>query len=391
MEPVPDLLDPEGGLAIEHRFELCAIEVVDVGHPSTVTGDAHFPALFGSTPTWCARVLAWLPLAGPARRPTDLPMARVLVTSDLPDEGLLPLSAAGHEVVRPLGDVPYTQAELAVLAPEHDGIVSVLTDRIDRSVLQAGAGGRLRVVANAAVGYDNVDVAAATRLGVAVCNTPGVLDQTTADLAFLLVLAAMRRSSDAEADLRGGRWSGWSFTDHLGRDVHGATLGLVGYGRIGREVARRAEGFGMEVLHHARHDTGFPGYTAGLDDLLRQADAVSLHVPLTEATRGLIGRPQLARMKATAVLVNTSRGGVVDEDALMDALHGGSIFGAGMDVFEGEPSVDPRWRSTPHTVLLPHIGSATTQTRLRMAQLACQGVCEVLAGRRPANLVEPTP
>ena len=316
-------------------------------------------------------------------------MARILVTRHLPDESLAPLDDAGHEVVRRSDDTPYSTAELAGLAPAFDGMVCVLTDRVDGSVLEAGAAGRLRVVGNAAVGYDNIDVAAAARVGVAVCNTPGVLDAATADLAFLLVLAAMRRASDAEDDLRGGRWTGWAFGDHLGRDVSGACLGLVGYGRIGREVARRAAGFGMEVVHHARHPTGQPGYVPHLDELLRRADAVSLHVPLTEATRHLIGRPQLALMKPTAVLVNTARGGVVDEEALMTALREGTIFGAGLDVFEDEPRLDPRWRETPHVTLLPHLGSATTQTRVRMGQLACRGVCDVLAGLVPPNLVVP--
>jgi len=311
----------------------------------------------------------------------------VLVTRALPDEALEPLAAAGHEVVRCTGDAPFSGDELAGLAPGFDGMVCVLTDRIDERVLEAGAAGRLRVVANAAVGYDNVDVPAAARLGVAVCNTPGVLDDTTADLAFLLVLAAMRRASDAEADLRAGRWAGWSFTDHLGRDVHGATLGLVGFGRIGRAVARRGAGFGMTVLHHTRHPTGVPGYVARLDQLLGQADAVSLHVPLTGSTRGLIGRRELDLMKPTAVLVNTSRGEVVDEAAVIDALHRGAIFGAGIDVFAHEPAFDPRWATAPHAVLLPHIGSATIETRVRMGRLACQGVCDVLAGRTPPNLV----
>jgi glyoxylate reductase len=316
-------------------------------------------------------------------------MGRVLVTRHVPEGGLDPLVEAGHEVVLRPEDSPYSDSELAAAAPECDGIVSMLTDRISESVLAAGAAGRLRVVANAAVGYDNVDVAAARRLGLSVCNTPGVLDRTTADLAFLLILAARRQSSSAEADLRAGRWTGWSYLDHLVHDVHGALLGLVGYGRIGREVARRAEGFGMEVFHHTRHDTGFPGYVADLGELLEQVDVVSLHCPLNDSTRHLIGRAELARMKRTAVLVNTARGPVVDEEALADALEAGTIFGAGLDVYDGEPALNPRLLAAPRTVLLPHIGSATVHTRTRMARLACQGVCDVLAGRVPPNLVTP--
>lgn len=311
----------------------------------------------------------------------------MLVTRHLPEAGLDPLKQVGHTTdVRDV-DTPYTTAELAAMAPEYDGILCHLTDRIDGTVLEAGAAGRLRVVGNAAVGYDNIDVQTAQRLGIAVCNTPGVLDQSTADLAFLLVLAATRLASDAERDLRAGRWQGWGFMNHLARDAYGGVLGLVGYGRIGREVARRAEGFGMEVLHCTRTPTGFPGYTASLDELLATADVVSLHVPLSDATRHLIGRRELALMKPTGVLVNTSRGPVVDEDALVDALEAGELFAAGLDVFDGEPSINPRLLAAPRTVLLPHIGSATTETRTRMARLAAQGVCDVLDGRTPPNLV----
>jgi len=314
-------------------------------------------------------------------------VGRVLVTRHVSEGGLSPLADAGHEVVQRPDDVAFTHDELVEAAPGFEAVVSQLTDRVDREVLAAGAAGRLKVVANAAVGYDNIDVAAAHKLGVAVCNTPGVLDHTTADLAFLLILAASRQSSSAEADLRAGRWTGWSATDHLGRDVYGALLGLVGYGRIGREVARRAEGFGMEVLHHTRKSTGFPGYVASLDALLQVADVVSLHVPLNDSTRHLIGRRELGLMQPTAVLVNTARGPVVDEEALADALEAGTIFAAGLDVYDGEPAVHPRLLAAPRTVLLPHIGSATVQTRTRMARLACQGASDVLAGRTPPNLV----
>jgi glyoxylate reductase len=238
-----------------------------------------------------------------------------------------------------------------------------------------------------AVGYDNIDVAAATDLGIAVCNTPGVLDETTADLAFLLILAAARRSTDAEAELRGGRWTGFRMTNFLGTDVHGRTLGVVGFGRIGQAVARRAAGFGMEVLHHTRHDTGRAGWVADLDDLLRASDIVTLHVPLSAESTHLIDGRRLALMQPHAVLVNTARGPVVDEEALAVALEDGTIFGAGIDVFEREPEVHPRLLAAPPAVLLPHIGSATEQTRRRMAQLACEGVVTVLAGGRPPNLV----
>jgi glyoxylate reductase len=313
---------------------------------------------------------------------------RVLVTRQLPDGGLDPLVAAGHDIVTGGAgdDTPLTPDELLVAAGEVDAIVCVLTDRIDAGVLRAGAP-RLRAVADVAVGYDNIDVATATELGIAVCNTPGVLDETTADLAFFLMLAAARRTSDAEADLRQGRWQGFRMNRFIGEDVHGRTLGVVGFGRIGQAVARRAAGFGMQVLHHSRHDTGIAGWVADLDHLLGAADIVTLHVPLTPETTGLIDARRLGLMKRTAVLVNTARGPVVHEEALAIALEEGTIFGAGLDVFEREPEVHPRLLAAPHTVLLPHIGSASEATRRRMAQLACEGVVAVLAGERPPNLV----
>ncbi len=314
-------------------------------------------------------------------------MARVLVTRRLTPGGTDPLLEAGHEIVTSDDDVPLSPADLEAGAADSDGIVCLLTDRIDAAVLEAGHAGRLRVVANAAVGYDNIDVARAHALGIAVCNTPGVLDATTADLAFLLILTATRNTSTAEDDLRHGRWDGWGFGTHLAHDVHGKTLGVIGYGRIGRAVAQRAAGFDMEVIHTSRTDTGLPGYVAELGTLLARADIVSLHVPLTESTRRLIGAAELAVMKPTAVIVNTARGPVIDEDALADALEAGTIYGAGLDVFIGEPTVNPRLLRAPRTTLLPHIGSATIATRTRMARLACQGVCDVLAGVTPPNLV----
>jgi glyoxylate reductase len=315
-------------------------------------------------------------------------VGRVLVTRRLTEGGTDPLLHDGHELVEPT--TPLSSEDLIRYAGEVDGIVCHLTDRMDRAVFEAGQAGTLRVVANAAVGYDNIDVASAQACGISVCNTPGVLDDTTADLAFLLILAASRQSTQAEDDLRQGRWTGWGFDTHLARDVYGTTLGLVGYGRIGRAVAQRAAGFEMEVLHTTRHDTGVPGYVASLDELLQRSDIVSLHVPLSETTRHLIGAPELARMKPTAVLVNTARGPVVDEDALADALEAGALYAAGLDVFDGEPAVNPRLLKAPRTTLLPHIGSATIGTRTRMARLACQGVADVLAGRTPPNLIVPT-
>jgi glyoxylate reductase len=315
---------------------------------------------------------------------------RVVVTRRLPDGGLDPLVAAGVELVTNDTDEPRSHTELCTAAAGADALVCVLSDRIDAEVLAAGAG-RLRVVATVAVGYDNIDLAAAAAHDIAVCNTPGVLDDTTADLAFLLILAASRVAGDAERDLRSGRWVGFGITQYLGRDVHGATLGLVGYGRIGQAVDRRASGFGMQVRHHARRDTGVPGYVADLDQLLAESDIVSLHVPLTNDTRHLLDARRLALLKPTAVLVNTARGPVVDEEALAVALESGSLFAAGLDVYEREPTVHPRLLAAPRTVLLPHIGSASQATRTRMAHLAAEGVLAVLDGQRPTNLVTVKP
>jgi glyoxylate reductase len=313
-------------------------------------------------------------------------LARVLVTRRLPPGGLDPLTQDGQELIEPDGDRAFTHDELVANAAEVDAIVCLLTDRIDAAVLSSGAP-RLKVVATVAVGYDNIDLATAAAHGIAVCNTPGVLDETTADLAFLLILAAARRAWEAESDLRAGRWPGWDVDQYLGRDVHGAVLGIVGFGRIGQAVARRAAGFGMEVLHHTRRDTGLSGWRGDLDQLLAESDIVTLHVPLTDDTRHLIDARRLRLMKRDAVLVNTARGPVVDEEALAVALEQGEIFAAGLDVYEREPEVHPRLLAAPRTALLPHIGSASIATRTRMAQVAAENARVVLAGERPQNLV----
>ncbi len=315
-------------------------------------------------------------------------MHRVLVTRHLPDGGLEPLRIAGIEVVGPKpDDAPYSHAEIATLATQVDAIVCLLTDPIDAAILQAGAAATLRIVANVAVGYDNVDCKTAKQLGIAVANTPGVLDDTTADLAFLLILAACRIASEAEADVRNDRWRGWGIRQYLGVDVHGATLGIVGYGRIGRAVARRAGGFGMRVLHHSRTPTGEAGYVEDLDELCSTADIITLHTPGGPATTHLIDSRRLSLMKSSAVLVNTARGSVVDEAALADALHAGRIFAAGLDVFEREPEVHPRLLSAPRTVLLPHIGSGSQATRRSMALAATTAVAMMLRGEIPPNLI----
>jgi glyoxylate reductase len=312
-------------------------------------------------------------------------MARILLTSKLFDPALDHLS--DHELVMPKPEGSMTTEEIVRAAGDVDAIICQLTDRIGEEVILGAP--LARVVATVSVGYDNIDVAAATRVGVVVCNTPGVLAETTADLAFALILAASRVLSDSERDLRRGGWKKWELDGYLGRDVYGATLGLVGYGRIGHAVERRAEGFSMRVIHTDLAPTGLPGYVEELDDLLAEADVVSVHVPLTPETRHLIDARRLALMKPTAVLVNTARGPVVDEEALAAALESGSLFAAGIDVYEQEPNVHPRLLAAPRAVLLPHIGSASSATRLAMANLATSAVAEVLAGGRPPNTVNP--
>jgi glyoxylate reductase len=311
---------------------------------------------------------------------------RVLVVAQLPADWLEPLRTAGLDVdIAP--ELGGDHDALCAAAVSADAIVCALTSQIDAAVLSAGALGRLRVVANIAVGYDNIDMPAARRHHVAVCNTPGVLNSATADVAMFLILAACRGATAAQVSLRHGEWHGFELTGHLGMDLAGARLGLVGFGGVGQAVAARAAAFDMQVRHHARRPTGQPGYVSDLDALLSDSDVVSIHVPLSPATRGLLSAGRIRRMPRGSVLVNTARGGIVDEDALADALISGHLSGAGLDVFSAEPNVSERLLKAPRITLLPHIGSATWATRRAMTRLACQGVVDVLAGRTPANLV----
>jgi lactate dehydrogenase-like 2-hydroxyacid dehydrogenase len=237
---------------------------------------------------------------------------------------------------------------------------------------------RLRVIAVAGAGTDAVDLDAAAARGIEVLTAGEALVETTADLAFGLILSASRTTGEAESALRGGRWEGWAFMDTHGRDVHGATLGLVGYGRIGRAVARRAAGFSMTVLHHTRNRTGEPGWCQDLDEMLIESDIVSVHVPLTEETRGLIDAKRIALIGPGGVLVNTARGAVIDEFALAGALERGELLAAGLDVYEYEPLLKPELLAAPRAVLLPHIGSATEATRRAMLSLAAARVAAFL-------------
>ena len=315
---------------------------------------------------------------------------KVLVTREIPEAGLRLLE--GFDVAV-LHERPPVRDEVIEAVRGATGILSTATEKIDGEVMDA-AGDALRVVANMAVGYDNIDVRAAGERGVVVTNTPGVLDETTADVAFMLMLAAARRLGEGERLLRAGRWEWWGPKQLRGLDVWGKRLGILGLGRIGRAVARRARGFGMEILYHNRSRKVDAEQEIGaryleLDDLLAQSDFVSIHTPLTEETRHLIGAEELERMKPEAVLVNTSRGPVVDEGALADALESGRIFAAGLDVYEEEPKVHPKLLELENVVLAPHIGSASMETRDRMATLAAENLRAVLRGEQPKSPVEP--
>src|SRR5215216_3475431 len=313
---------------------------------------------------------------------------KVLVTREIPSAGLRALEPFD---VRVLHERPPERGELLDAVRGVSGILSTATEKLDGELMDA-AGEDLKVIANMAVGYDNVDVEASAKRGIVVTNTPGVLDETTADVALMLLLAAARRLGEGERLLRAGRWEWWGPKQLMGRDVWGKRLGIVGFGRIGQAVARRARGFGMEVLYHNRSRKEEAEQELGarymdLDELLRESDFVSIHTPITDETHHLIGPKELGRMKPTAVLVNTSRGPVVDEAALADALAAGRIFAAGLDVYEEEPKVHPKLLELENVVLAPHIGSASVETRDRMAALAAENLAAVLRGEDPKTPV----
>jgi glyoxylate reductase len=315
-------------------------------------------------------------------------MERVLVCREVPDAGLRPLEPFDVTV---LGEAPPERGELLRAVRGVSGILVTLTEKIDAGLMDA-AGSDLKVVANMAVGYDNVDLEAARERGVVVTNTPGVLTETTADTAFMLMLAAARRLGESERFLRAGRWEAWGPKQLTGPDVYGKRLGIVGMGRIGMAVGRRATGFGMEIVYHSRsrHDAAereLGALYAPLDELLRESDFVSVHTPLTPDTRHMVGAPELALMKPLSVLVNTSRGPVVDESALAEALEQKRIFAAGLDVYEEEPEVHPKLLELENVVLAPHIGSASIETRDRMASLAARNLAAVLRGEEPPSRV----
>jgi lactate dehydrogenase-like 2-hydroxyacid dehydrogenase len=289
-------------------------------------------------------------------------------------------------------DEPMPAELLAAAMSDMDGVMPAGV-RISKEIIVAAP--RLRVVSTISVGYDNIDVEACSRRHILVTNSPGVLTEATADLAFALLLAAGRRVAEGDRYVRGGHWMHWEWNCLWGTEMHSRTLGLYGFGRIAQATARRARGFSMRILYHARHrvsasvEKEFGAEFVDRETLLRQSDFLSLHVPLTPETHHSIGAPELALMKPSALVINTARGPIIDEEALVQALQAGRLAGAGLDVFENEPRVHPGLMAMDNVTMLPHVGSATAETRLRMALLASENLLAALRGERPPNLVNP--
>ncbi|MDH7570842.1 MAG: glyoxylate reductase [Armatimonadota bacterium] len=317
---------------------------------------------------------------------------KVWVTRRIPEQALEMIRAVAETEVWE-EELPPPREIILQKVRDLDGILPLLTDRMDAEVMDRAP--RLKVIANYAVGYDNVDVPAATQRGILVCNTPGVLTETTADLAFALLMAAARHIVAADAYTRAGKWKTWGPLLFLGQDIHHATLGLVGLGRIGSEMAKRARGFDMRVLYYdprrnTEAETRLGVEYASLERVLKESDFVSLHTPLTPETRHLIGARELAMMKPTAILINTSRGPVVDQKALYEALRNKTIYAAGLDVFDTEPiPPDDPLLTLENVTVVPHIASASFATRTRMATLAAENLIAGLTGKLPPAPVNP--
>ncbi|MDP3735035.1 MAG: D-glycerate dehydrogenase [bacterium] len=321
---------------------------------------------------------------------------KIFVTRTIPDRGIEMLKAAGHEVAMSLHDRVLTKEELLenLESTKYDALLCLLTDTIDADVLEA-AGDKCRVVANYAVGYDNIDVAAARERNILVTNTPGVLTETVAEHTFALILSIAHRIAEADRFTRAGHYDGWAPMLLLGTDVSHKVLGIVGLGRIGARVVRSAvRGFDMRVLYYdVKRDMGFERdygaeFRENVDDMFREADFVSLHVPLLDSTRHLVDARRLALMKRGACLINTSRGAIVDEAALVEALRQKTIRGAALDVFEHEPALADGLAELDNVILTPHIASATEETRQKMSALAAENILAVFDGKEPPNVVQ---
>lgn len=318
-------------------------------------------------------------------------MAKVFITRSVPGRPVDLLEQAGHQVEVWPGELPPSRDVLANRLESAAALLTMVTDGIDADLMAAAPG--LRIIANMAVGYDNVSPSDANEAGIWLTNTPGVLAETTADLAFALLMDAARNLTASDRDTRAGGWKTWSPTAFLGQDVYRATLGIVGLGEIGEAMARRARGFSMRILYASR--TRKPAVESNLglewrsfEEVLVSSDFVSLHVPLTPETRHLISHRELALMKPGAILVNTTRGAVVDQDALVASLRSGHLGGAALDVTDPEPlPLDHPLFALPNAVITPHIGSASLATRAKMAEMAAMNIIEVLAGRMPLNPV----
>ena len=319
-------------------------------------------------------------------------MSGVLVTRALPPPGLQMLKEQYEVEVNPYDRVLYKE-EIVDGVKDKDALLCLLTDTIDRDIIEVGE--NLKIISNYAVGYNNIDVDCANERGIIVTNTPGVLSETTADLVFSLLMAAARRIPEGDKFMREGKFGGWAPELMLGSDVYGKTLGIIGMGRIGQLGAKRAKGFDMKVLYHSKRrklnlEREMGMKFSELDDLLKKSDFVSLHVPLTPETKCLIDERELSLMKPTAYLINTSRGGVIDEPALIKALKEEKLRGAGLDVFWGEPTdVNPELYELENAVLTPHMGSASYETRSKMAEMAAQAVIDALEGKKPVHIINP--
>ena len=315
---------------------------------------------------------------------------KTLVCGNLPGDIMARITAR-HKVIGHSHDRPMDRDDLLAAVADKDGILCMITDTVDAQLLDRAP--RLKMIANFGVGYNNIDVKEATARGIMVSNTPGVLTDATADLTMALILAVGRRVVEADRHTRDGKFRFWAPFYFLGHEISGKTLGIVGLGRIGQAVARRAAGFNMQVIYHNRRpmspekDTILGVRYAELDILLKEADFISLHMPLTPETRHLIGPRELALMRSDAYLINTARGPVVDEAALVEALQQDRLAGAGLDVYENEPDLAAGLRELPNVVLLPHVGSATLETRRRMANLAVDNLLAGLDGRLPPNCI----